>query len=65
MAKDITIVGYVDVCGVILVRSVEGERYVLEYHGLDGAIPLTRRIMAHALRQLADRFDAQADEVGD
>lgn len=45
----------------------DGEQYTLQTCPVtDGsAMPLERRLLSHALRQLADAVDAQAEEVGD
>lgn len=44
----------------------DGEKYTLQIcPAQSDAMPLERRHLAHALRQLADAVDAQAEEVGD
>lgn len=43
----------------------DGEHYELSYQPRKDSIELERRTLAKAFRQLADRFDDLAREVGD
>lgn len=53
-----------DTVGIIFVLS-DGEYYQLTYEARVDTFQLPRRLMAQALRELADEFDADAEKVGD
>lgn len=53
-----------DVSAVVIIQ-MQGESWTVSYAPVDEVVPIPRRWVVTALRQLADSLEAEAVQIGD
>ena len=63
MASEVIVTLTPELVAIITVKIESGERHTLTVVPMPDRVPMPRRWLAQALRELADRLEAIADEV--